>query len=317
MKKIVIYLFLLVLWGETQGQIHVSAQLDTTKLLIGDQAQLQLFVQHGRDITIENIDLSVIEKAEKIEMIQKSGLDTINQSDDFILTQRIILTSFDSGYHWVPPIPVTYIQDGKKKTVKTNNLPITVSTIPIANDTTAIAPIKDIRREPLKFQDLLPYLLGGGLLIGLAALVFFLLRRRQMQPDGSGRVTVQIPAHIIAQEKLEKLRSAKLWQQGKIKQFQSELTRIVREYLENRFGISALESTTEETLEKVQALQLEEGWVDKLRDMFRIADLVKFAKASPPADFHDQVLDDAERFIVETKPQPKAEPADSGEKDME
>ena len=316
MKKIFLHLLLLVLLGEAQGQIHVSAQLDSTKLMIGDQVQLQLFVQHGRDVVVENIDLSVLEKAEKIELIEKSRLDTINDSDDFILTQRLVLTSFDSGYHWIPPIPVTYIEDGKKKTVETNNLPLTVSTIPIPNDTIAITPIKNIRREPLKFQDLVPYLLGGLAVVGLVALILFLVRRRRREEKPAEPV-VRIPPHVIAQEKLEKLRAAKLWQQGKIKLFQSELTRIVREYLENRYGISALESTTEETLEKVEALKLQGGWVQKLRDMFRVADLVKFAKASPPADFHDRVLNDAERFILETKPQPQPDPEEPEENDTE
>ncbi len=306
MKKTFIGILSLFFLIPLQGQIQVSARLDSTKILIGDQVQLELFIDHSREIVVENIDLSVIEKAEKLEMVSQSNLDTVNSSDNYILTQRLILTSFDSGYHWVPPIPVTYLEGGQQKTIETNNIPLSVTTIPVVSDTASIAPIKEIREEPLKLEDLIPYLIGLAGIAGLVALIVYLVRRRRNR-ERPAAPEIIIPAHELALDKLLKLKEGKLWQQGKIKLFQSELTRIVREYLENRFKISALESTTEETLEKVKQLDLEGDWTERLRNMFQIADLVKFAKAKPPADFHDKVLADAEEFVIQTKPQSKLE----------
>ncbi len=287
------------------AQTRVSVQLDTTDILIGDQFQYELILELSKNSELQSIDYAAIEQAEEIELIEQSGLDTISDRGNVLLMQRLTLTSFDSGYHKIPSVPVSILENGRPKTIRTNDLAFNVSIIPIASDTVSLAPIKTIIEEPLKFQDILPYLLIGVGIIALVMVIYYYLssRKKEVKPPPS----VIVPAHQVALEKLKALQSKKLWQQGKIKQFQSELTHIVREYLENRFEIPALESTTEETLQMVKKLDLATNWHDKLRDMFQIADLVKFAKAKPPADFHDQILIEAENFVFETKKDPDSE----------
>ena len=106
---------------------------------------------------------------------------------------------------------------------------------------------------------------------------------------------------------MAKLKAEKLWQQGQVKTYQSRLTHIIREYLENRYNIPALESTTDEILHYLKKVDFDNQWKDKLQNILQIADLVKFAKAKPPVDFHDQVLKEAEDFVIATKVQPVLE----------
>lgn len=118
---------------------------------------------------------------------------------------------------------------------------------------------------------------------------------------------VIIPSHVEALKSLETLKQKQLWQKGEIKAFQTELTFTIRQYLEKRFKINALESTTDEisrTLKK-QSFSLQHE--NDLREILQIADMVKFAKAKPADEIHESFLDKAKAFVEETKNEEEVE----------
>lgn len=86
-----------------------------------------------------------------------------------------------------------------------------------------------------------------------------------------------------------------------MKEYHSELTYILREYLESRYGIQALEQTTSEILEQLREADFDKSHSVNLASLLQTADLVKFAKAQPPVEFHEQAMLDAEIFIRATK----------------
>ena len=90
-------------------------------------------------------------------------------------------------------------------------------------------------------------------------------------------------------------------EKGKVKEYQTELTFVIREYLENRFDIQALESTTSEVIADLEDKDFDTKQASTLSRILQIADLVKFAKATPSAELHESFLDDAENFVSETK----------------
>ncbi len=100
---------------------------------------------------------------------------------------------------------------------------------------------------------------------------------------------------------MTELKKSKLWQQGEVKAYQSQLTFIVREYLDGRYNIQALESTTHEILTQLNPIHLSEDWKSKLKEMLELADLVKFAKAEPPIEAHDRLMNYAEDFVMTTQ----------------
>lgn len=110
-----------------------------------------------------------------------------------------------------------------------------------------------------------------------------------------------VPSHELALQQLKALENKQLWQKGEVKAYHSELTRIIRAYLENRYGIQALEMTTEQILAQLNTLDFDADWNDRLREMLQAADLVKFAKAEPPSVFHERMMDYAVSFVEATK----------------
>jgi hypothetical protein len=308
-----------------QAQISVVGQLDNNKILIGDQVVLHLEAKYPENYQVINIDLSSLDSifAEadtknpdqdpgQLEIISIENWDTLIHNGLVTLSNNIKLTCWKPGVYYIPSIGFRFQENNKLTQSKvTNQLALLVDS-PIADqtaaDTVQLAPIKDIIAEPLKLQDFLPYIIGLLVLAGLILLGIFLYKRYKKKEEGPTKVKiVKRPAHEVAFEKLKQLKGAKLWQQGMIKEYQSELSHIIREYVEDRYEILALESTTDEILRDLKQKDFNEDLKDNLKEMLQLADLVKFAKAEPPLERHEQLMQFAEEFVLKTKRQPIVE----------
>lgn len=181
-------------------------------------------------------------------------------------------------------------------------LDLVVSATPSPDDLNDMADIKDIHHEPVFWTDYLPWILGGLGIIALILLVAWWAKRRRMVRLLSR--SIQIPAHERAMKKLEVLAQKNWPQQGKVKEHYAELTYILREYLEKRFDIPALESTTAETLKHLEKENLPESLPEALRDVLEQADLAKFARIAPPDSFHLEAIEIARNIISATLPAP-------------
>jgi hypothetical protein len=171
-------------------------------------------------------------------------------------------------------------------------------------DSLEIEPIKPILTEAKNISDYLIYIyIIGGLL--LAAIAYWLFVRWQKNKESVPQPVVEevihIPAHTQALTALSSLREEQLWQKGAVKEYQSRLTFIIREYLENRYDVPALESTTEEIVRNISTGDMELSDVDSLKRILQVADLVKFAKAKPDESIHERFMDEAEGFVNRTK----------------
>ena len=125
----------------------------------------------------------------------------------------------------------------------------------------------------------------------------------------------KLPPHVIAMEALENLRLKKLWQAGKVKEYYTEMTDIIRYYIEGRFSIYAMEMTTDEIMQSLKAHEDGSAARDLLRDTLVLADLVKFAKAQPLPLDNEQSLNQCIDFVKATKP--VAEVSETKENDIE
>ena len=109
------------------------------------------------------------------------------------------------------------------------------------------------------------------------------------------------PAHIIALEQLQKLTTEQLWQQGKVKLYYTELTDILRQYIENRYHIPALEQVTHQIIKDMKNASVSEQSLMQFKEILELADLVKFAKAEPLQNENELCLKNALEFVEKTK----------------
>lgn len=142
------------------------------------------------------------------------------------------------------------------------------------------------------------------LLITLASvltLLYFLFFRKKNIRQLFRKIPIPEPAHQVALRELERIRNEKKWQSGKYLEFYSELTEVLRRYIESRFGVFALEMTSDQTLDSVAELsEISQHQLNMLRQILYTADTVKFAKAEPLFHENDQCLKYAFELVEST-----------------
>ena len=291
--------------------VRAKMEIDTTRILIGDQVNLwlnitqpahrQLQFPHFLDTLITNV-----------EIIDAFPPDTITRNNNlWSIRQRIILTSFDTGFYVLPA--QTFMDAVTQQEYRTNALPLEV--IGIEVDTTkGIADIKLPYDIPIGFWEIFPYLMVGVLLVGAILLWYFVLRKKKVTTEEPKISIPEVPPHIWALAELDRLVKEKLWQQGKNKLFYSRLTEIVRRYIEWRFYMPALEQTTREIIDAFQRNQLINSKLSyDLQNTLELADLVKFAKWQPNAEENELAERMAYDFVLQTKPTLRLRSEDSGQ----
>ncbi|MCB9080484.1 MAG: hypothetical protein H6555_02115 [Lewinellaceae bacterium] len=287
------------------AQVKLNARLDSMDILIGDQVTLVLDFSHPATHHVVSLGLEAIPRDSSLEVVRIGRIDTLFNGNEIVMRQQVILTAFQQGDFQVGPIPLIYESSGRQDTAYFPAQPLRVRLIPVTADSTDIQPIKDIWREPVKFSDFLPWMIGIGALLALGLLFFWWWRQRQRP----AAVDVQLPprpAHEIALEKLAALENGGYLERRQFKTFQSELTFIFREYLEGRFGLAALELPSAQLLREMQRSATAPDWIERLRSWLTMADLVKFAKAEPPVSFHQESLHYVREFITETQAHPES-----------
>jgi len=278
--------------------VEVKAEFDTNQIRIGEPFHLDIKVHQPAGI---RVDFPLIEDTlvDKLEVIASVPLDTTPMNEDLELFKRYRLTSFDSGLYVVPPLKFHIYSDVWKDSVESNPLFLYVHTVPV--DST-IYDVKYPLHMPVGFIEMLPFLIGGIIL--LAALIFLLwyLQRRKKNKPLFRAQKPEDPAHIIAFRELRELKDEKLAQKNEFKKYYTRLTEIVRRYMERRYGIPAMELTSYEILEEWNKSGEDKGdLTGNLNLLLNLADLVKFAKQKPVASENEENMERAYDFIEKTK----------------
>lgn len=297
--------------------VVVSAQLDSTQLMIGDQCDLRLQAVCEQN---EQVQFPVYgeELIPGIEITDRTMIDTVSLKDGRRqMTQYLTVTSFKDSLFYISPL--AFVSGGD--TVFTEPLSLNVIQ-PFEIDSTqnAITDIKPVYRAPIWWWGIIRWVLLGLLLIGLGVGVYYLVRyikklRAKRQGEYVEPVEVR-PAEEVALEKLDKIKEEKIWQQGRQKDYHTELTDVVREYIANRFDISSQEQTSAEILADMQqVLKDRKDLFTSLKKMLSLADLVKFAKWNALPDENEQSLRSAYEFVRETTPEEKGEEEEKADGD--
>ncbi|HKI87511.1 MAG TPA: hypothetical protein VKA38_00700, partial [Draconibacterium sp.] len=285
-------------------QIKATATLDSANILLGDQVKLFLEIDHPKDIVVQfpQVPDTI---AGKIEVLNRSGIDTFSVDNEKNLKQiqSYLITCFDSGVYRIPPYWFKINVNGRIDSVPSNGVTLQVHTMAI-DTTRGPTDIKMPYGAPLTLKEVIPYILG---IILIGAIIFLILysikRKKKNQPLFSKPSKPKEPAHIIALRGLDRIKNEKLWQKDKVKQYYSEVTDVLRIYIEDRFEMPAMEKTTDEIIQsfKYRNDLISEKSFNNLSRILSLADLVKFAKYQPLPDDNNLTLVDTYFFVNDTK----------------
>ena len=318
MKKIFLSIFLAFALVNISfaGEISLKATLEPNEILIGQQStyKLELIQPATEKVSWPQFSDTL---AANVQILEKLKTDTLEISDGRIsITSEYLVSSYDSGFYYVPE----FLFETATEKVTSNPVGLTVNTVQVNEQTDDINAEKDIMSAPFSWIELARW---SG--IGLAAvLIITIIVLLLMRFVFNKKVTilpetpeVVLPAHVVALQKLEQIKTEKIWQQGQIKQFYTDITDVIREYLSGAYCINAMEMTTDE----IVALVKKNKDLDEIRlvlkDMLELSDLVKFAKFVPLENENEKAVLDAFMIVEKTTKEEETEEKQEQEKTSE
>ena len=307
------YVFLiLLLIGGVRGiasaqSVTVDATIDSLQILIGEQAKIKLQVSLDADKrAVFPIYKDTLVKGVEIIDVAKADTQMLNDGKRALITQEYTITSFDSALYYLPPMEVQV----ENKPYYSKALALKVYSIPVdtLHPDIFYGP-KNIMPSPFVWEDWYLAIACVLLFIPFVLLLIYLVKRiRDNKPIiRKVKVEPQLPPHQLAMQKIDQIKSEKVWQKGHTKEYYTQLTDVLRLYIKKRFGFNAQEMTSDEIINRWFEIKDKDAFKD-LCELFRTADLVKFAKHNPLMNENDANLINAIDFIEQTKDETEEKP---------
>lgn len=306
--KFWLYISFIIVGFSTYSQTgNAKVTLQNPNIKIGEQTILDLefnFTAHDSSkIVWPEFDNYL---SNSIEIIDKSKIDSSNIFCDSTVCpdfkkQSFVITCFEPGTQTVPAIKFS-VNDSDFFSAP---IPLFVETVAI-DTTKGIYDVYDIYEVDYPFTeraaDFTKQYWHWFLIVALLIVIYILYRKYKNRPQEEYIAPkIIIPAHITALETLNQLKSEKGWQDENRKKYYSQLTDAVRQYLEDRFTIQALEQTTSEIIRDLKFADISEADKVFLKQILQQADFVKFAKFKPTDDDGLLALDKSFDFVEKTK----------------
>ena len=296
-----------------QNTPTVTAHAEPDSILIGDRFDLVIDVE--KDL-VQVVEFPVFDPRDgKIELVENCPVDTLERDGRRLkLRKRYRLAAFDEGRYNLGTARVLYADKNILDTLSSrDSVYLEVTTFQIDSTSQSIYDLKGQKNLPFRFRELSGYIKWGIFFI-LALLIAGYALKRYLASRGKGfgdlfKPAPPLPPHVAAIQALEALHNQKLWQNNRHKQYYSGLTDILRTYIAARWDIGAMEMTSDEIIDAMRAEELPDKARMDLTAILRDADLVKFAKATPPAEENEADYLKAYYFVEETKPVEEETPA--------
>lgn len=286
---------------ESYAQPEISAKIDARQITIGDQ--VRLFIEAKPDKNERLVWAPIPDTFNNLEVVEKGKIDTLQTDGITTYKQRLLITGWDSGMFTIPALEFTSVPKGNEPyKIATDSFSIIVQTIPV-DTTQPFKPIADILEVKTTWRDYIWYVLGGLLAIGLIIFLVYYFRKNKgvKAPPPAAPKHIETP-NEKALRLLRELEQKELWQHDKVKQYYTELTDILRDYIEERFRTPAMELTSDELLAVVRRHKEMMRHYDALSMVLHTADMAKFARAQPLPQEHTEAFEHTEGFVKATKP---------------
>jgi len=281
---------------EPVGPITVKAGADKDVVAIGDKIKYSIIITKDKDVEVEPLAFGQDLGNFAIKDFGSQRSVSFNKEK---ISQWYLLDTYVTGKSSIPKVTIKYKRKQDKDWRQIEAPEVTIEVKSVLEKAVSNAQMRDIR-GPVSLSGLLNKYLVFAVLAVFAALGvlarYFLLKSKK-----AGFIPKK-PAHEIAYSQLEALKKKDYITQGRIKEYYTEVSDIIRRYLENRFMLKAPEMTTEEFLARARdAAELSNEQKNLLKEFLLCCDLVKFARYAPGADEMTAIFDSAKHFIDQTK----------------
>ena len=215
------------------------------------------------------------------------------------------LTCFDYGLQEIPPVTIT---ERGGRAVTASGAKVNVKSL-----------LSDIEKAEFKEIKKQVNMLGRGrlfyyllIMLSIAAVIagaYYLLRRKKKKVLAAPAKKAEkvVPPWITASEKIGLLETKNLIREMRYREFTEEISFIVREYIENRFGFLALEEPSSVIAGFIKGIYRGGEVVAQLELFLDKTDLVKFGKYVPAGAELEEILAAGKNIVSLTTPGEKEE----------
>ncbi len=282
---------------EPPAPISVKSYVDRSTVAIGDKIKYTVLIEKDKDVEVEPLVFG--------ENLGDFAIKDFGSRESSFLgrekiSQWYVLDTYVTGKTTIPRALIKYRNKGEKEwsRIETGEIPIDVKSLLEGAG-------KPVEMRDIKGPASLPSVINKYTVFAVALLILCLalgVYLYILRKGGGEKYVLRKSAHQIAYEQLEALKAKDLIGRGLIKEYYTEISDIVRRYLEDRFRFRAPEMTTEEFLSSARdAAELERTHKDLLKEFLLCCDLVKFAKYAPSQEEVSAIFDSAKKFIDQTK----------------
>ena len=291
-QHIITFLFFLFSFSLSFSQtVSVRASINRDKIMIGEAIELKLEakVPVGTEAKWFPID-----SIAHFEMIEKGKVDTASTPDFNIFTQKLIITSFDSGRWAVATLPLAI---GNKEYL-TDSLPVSVaySNFDPNQDYHDIKDILEVENADTKYIN---WVLAGLAVLSLLAIIYYLRKKAAVQQPV---VEIKKPISKLsplqeALESLDELQKQGYTKSDEVKMYHTQLNDILRWFLYRKTGVATMEKTSGELMLQLKQFNLANTDFINLAQSLRMNDAVKFAKYQPATEENEQAMDTIKKSV--------------------
>jgi hypothetical protein len=261
------------------GYGQISSSIDSTAIKIGAELLYKIEVKTDSSTLVVFPEEQTFQP---LEMINSYAVDTTKKDGYYQFTKTYGLTQFDSGVYTIPRQKINL----GGKLFYTDSLEVQVN--PVLVDTTKqklfdIKPLTEVEKSPSGFWG--GFALFMLIFLGISGLLYWFVWRKK--PLSEAEKIAALKPYERAKLALEKLDEEQYFQNEEIKTYYSDLTLILRQYLDEKVYEQSLESTTDElilrlkTLKDANQITLSPETIRNIETILKRADLVKFAKSKP------------------------------------
>ncbi len=281
------------LFAQTEP-VSVKAEIDRQQAYIGDRLNYTLTVVSDSSIAVDSIPIG--DRLGNFEVKGREYEMSGTEDGRIRLTAKFVIAAYETGTIWLPRVKLSFLMpDSTMTEIETDSLRVTILSLAEGD---SLADIRGLKPEMyFGSRFLWMYLIVAAVVVG--ALVYWLVRRKAGNGVDAEPVDTR-PPWVVAEERLRHLRESALLADSEFKPFYLRLTKIIRRYLEPRYGIDALDRTTFELRGEMSRISLDQEQYDRLFEMFDGADLVKFAKFHPELNQAENDFQRAWQFVRET-----------------
>ncbi len=288
--------------------VSLKASIDSTTVVQGSKAGLRLeILKNGTDgLMIDAPEIGADYYGVEISDLK---VDTVDHGNGRIeLDYNYTIQAFDPGTITLPPFRYAIGSD------TFNTETVTLKVLEVDLDTlTDINPMESVVSVPTRWYDIIPdwwvWIFAGIAAVGVIACGILLFRRKKGLVSRPEKIT---PPYDLAVMRLNDLQAKKLPQSGRDKEYYTELTDILRQYLDGRFGINAMEMSSTQIIDTLRHNKETRPGSDLMKQILEIADFVKFAKVRPLPDDNIKAFNSAVKFVEDSKPLPPVVPEEDG-----